>query len=81
MDMREIAQQLIQNVEGIDSEKNIDGVIQIFEGIKTGMNNIWEDHLYTNCNDVLFYSKTKCPNCNSSIEVTRDRSTVTVKGV
>lgn len=76
--MREIAEQLISSVEGLSSEENIKGVMQVFEGIKTGMNNMWEDHLYSNANEVLFFSKTSCPVCFEPLKITRTRSAVLV---
>ena len=81
MEMRELAEKLIEAVEGIPSDKNIDGVMGVFDGIKTGMNNVWEDHLLENVNTVLFFIKMACPRCKKRLKIERTRSAVVVSPI
>lgn len=78
MTMREIAEELIEAVEGIPNTKHIEGVLKVFEGIKAGCDNVWEDYIYNNINDVLLMSNAACPCCKAAIRVTRDRKRVAV---
>lgn len=71
MDLNEIAARLIKAVDGIPTETNMEGVISVFNGIRQGCNNDWEDYLMKNTTDLLFYSKHRCDKCNSPIEVKR----------
>ncbi len=77
--LREVAENLIMAVEGFPTEKNIQGVIDVFSGIKLGCDNVWENHLYKDINDLLVMNKTECPVCGLQLKLTRTRSTVLVK--
>ncbi len=80
MNFREIAISLIQAIEGLETEKNIEGVLEVFDGIKNGVNNLWEDHLANETTEALMYDNVLCP-CGRLIEITRDVGRIGVKGV
>lgn len=79
MNFREIAIGLIQAVEGIECDKNIDGVMKVFDGIKLGVNNLWEDHLMADTEALLMYEEILCK-CGNLIELERHRNTIIAKG-
>jgi hypothetical protein len=78
MTFEEIARSLIQAVGGIESEKNIQGVMEVFNGIKRGVHNQWEEHLCAEATDFLMYNEILC-SCGKLIEVTSSVNGVATK--
>ena len=68
MDFRQIAISLIQAVGGIECDKNIDGVVQVFNGIMNGVHNQWTEHLSAEASDYLMYNELLCK-CGRLFEV------------
>lgn len=78
MTLEEIAKSLINAVGGDASEKNIAGVIDVFNGIKRGVHNQWEEHLCAETTDFLMYNEILC-SCGKLIEVTTSSKGVATK--
>lgn len=79
MNFTQIAVGLIQAVGGIECDQNIEGVVKVFEGIKIGVNNNWEDHLAAETAEMLMYDEILCK-CGQLIEIERNRKTIIAKG-
>lgn len=79
MDFRDIATNLIRAVGGIECDRNIEGVMQVFDGIKIGVNNLWEEHLAAETCELLMYDEVLCK-CGRLIEIVRNSQTITTKG-
>ena len=75
MNTRDIAKSLIQAVKGVDSEENIIGVLQVFDGIEDGMNLRWEAHLLKNLEETILYAKLQCK-CGREIKFSRTGNTI-----
>jgi hypothetical protein len=80
MNLEDVAISLIEAVDGAVTEKNIEGVIEVFNGIIRGVNNQWEGHLARETEEVLMYDNIICK-CGSLIEIIRKRTKVEVRGV
>ncbi len=81
MELREVAEQLIKTLDGTVSDKNIEGVLSVFDGIRLGCDNKWEDYLMKNISDLLIYSRTSCEVCGEPVVIRRTRQSVSVKPV
>lgn len=81
MNIEEIAEGLIKAVGGIVSEKNIEGVITVFKGIKKGVDNDWEAYLTEQTNEVIMRDSLACPSCNTTVLIERQRNNVSVENV
>ena len=77
-DLSFVAESLIKAVDGIVTEKNIEGVLEVFEGIRKGVNNQWEEHLAAESTEAIMYDEILCA-CGSLIDVKRTRLSVDVK--
>lgn len=73
-----IATQLIQAVGGIECEKNIEGVVKVFEGIMNGVHNQWADHLATEATDYLLFNDVLCE-CGRLIDIKLNTDVVAAK--
>jgi hypothetical protein len=71
MDLKEVAKGLIEAVDGEVNDEMIDGVVTVFNGIKRGVNETWEQHLADDTNDILMYDKICCPDCGKQVVVAR----------
>ena len=79
MTLEEIAEKLIQNVGGVVTDDNIAGVLEVFGGIRKGVDLKWEEHLVKDTNETLFYNKVVCEVCEEPVQITRTRQQVKVK--
>lgn len=80
MDLRAFAEELIQAVEGIGSEKNITEVVEILNTIKRVADENWEAHLAGETAETLMYDEILC-SCGQLIEITRKRKHIDAKFV
>lgn len=76
--LREIAEDLIKELDGIISDENIDGVITVFNGVIKGRDIAWEEHLVDETNEILMGDNTTCSNCGHPIQVIRQECTIYV---
>lgn len=80
MDFRNIAISLIQAVGGIECDKNIDGVITVFNGIMNGVHNQWAQHLSAEASDYLMYNEILCE-CGRLFDIKLNVDVVSTKKV
>lgn len=71
MELKDIAKELIKQVGGDPTPEMIDGVLTVFNGVKRGVNETWEQHLADDTNDILMYDKISCPDCGKQVVVAR----------
>lgn len=77
-DLEKLSQGLIEKVDGLVTEKNINGVVEVLRGVAQGIHDNWEQHLANETNDVLMQDNTCCPICTSLIQVVRRRTIIDV---
>lgn len=81
MDFTELATRLINEVEGVATPKNVEGVVDVLKGVMIGVHNQWEQHLAQETNDLLMSDKIECDICSNTIQILRTRTLVDVKNV
>ena len=70
MSLESIAETLIENVEGIASKQNIEGVIAVFKSLLKAQNELWEKHVVKETNNMLITNNILCK-CGNPITVTQ----------
>jgi hypothetical protein len=78
MNFTDIAKELIRALDGIETEKTVRGVVQVFEGIAQGVHNQWEEHLAAETTETLMYDEVVCT-CGNIIDISRKNSTIAVR--
>jgi len=73
MNLEELARKLVEEVEGMDTAKNVEGVVEVFKGLILGVNGQWEQFLAKETNEVLMRDKIKCNKCNNKMVIERTR--------
>lgn len=81
MEIDEIAKEIIDLVQGISTDKTVEGVVEVLKGVKQAVHNDWEQYLAKETNEALMFDNVGCPICHSRIEVERTRNYVAVRDV
>jgi len=69
MSLESLAESIIEAVGGIVTDKNIEGVIKVMNGVEQGVNLRWEKHLVQKTNGMLSFNRVVCPVCTHPVEV------------
>lgn len=77
-DLTDLAKDLIRETGGEITDKNVNGTVEVFNGIIQGCHNNWEQHLAKETTAVLARDRIRC-SCGAKINVIRERSIVIVK--
>lgn len=72
MDLHRIAENLIENVNGVNSKENTVKVINTLKHIMDVVNNSWETLVIKDTNECLLFNNTLC-DCGRKIMVMRHR--------
>lgn len=76
--LQTLAQQLIEAVDGLVTEKHIEGVVGVLEGVARGIHSNWEKHITDETNEFLMKDNITCPTCDTAVQIVRRKSIINV---
>lgn len=73
MNIRELAQELIEALKADLTERNLEGTISVLESFEESIHSGWEQHLLKETNEWLMIDNHCCRYCGCAVQIERKR--------